>query len=570
MQEVWKKIPWTVMNNIGDQFSLDYSKKTWVVSPGEDSFVVSIPVQLNKYLFIFKTADNPRETNVYWVQLIPDSSCTDYTDYTGVQYWIDFQDWTVYGLRYEHNTITNHLDPVVLADCPDWEQSMIRQGYFSVDETSGKILVNDNPAFPMGDDGDLDCPKDPNKPDRKSFIKRITDALGNIGDFLSGGSGGTFLGPTGDYPNPGLGGSGGDYAGGGIIGNTPSNNGTGPTITGASTDPGMTNQTDINGFYLDRLTTADIYFQGNPYGVDCSDLYGLMGNMWLNWQDLASYQIPYEITQRISTIINHYSNRYNNDNFKILKIDEAKGPIVNLDFYALHIISLPVYEGTTTQWTPLEFLNYFRKHIDDFDNIGDNTHVDYGQYNDSGNGGLNDLNKFIMENEYSLGALAHFHLPPLQWPLNTFGWNDGTVIESGFSQSATNLYWIYSTMQSPLDGEHPVSGNRKFGIFPLSDGSYELYIMGVDRITGYFTTMVENVAGGTPAGVLDGADTYWKSIINGAKNYINQNGGFAQLFSTPENGEFYRRFRWDSDYPVVKFLTKQINLQQMKEELHCP
>lgn|SRR5690554_1095230 len=27
MQEVWKKIPWTVMNNIGDQFSLDYSKK---------------------------------------------------------------------------------------------------------------------------------------------------------------------------------------------------------------------------------------------------------------------------------------------------------------------------------------------------------------------------------------------------------------------------------------------------------------------------------------------------------------------------------------------------------------
>src|SRR5690606_12194620 len=110
-----------------------------------------------------------------------------------------------------------------------------------------------------------------------------------------------------------------------------------------------------------------------------------------------------------------------------------------------------------------------------FDDWGDNINVTYGYYDDSDNGGLNDINKFFAGYENSIGTIIHFLLPPQQWPLFYFGWNDGTVIESGY-QAASDNYFIYTTVNSPFDGQHPVSGNRRFGIYPDNvNGGYCLY-----------------------------------------------------------------------------------------------
>jgi len=554
MQEVWKKIPWTVMNNIGDRFSLDYSKKTWVISPGKDSFVVSIPVQLNKYLFVFKTADKPEETNVYWVQLIPDSSCTDYTDYTGVQYWIDFQDWKIYGLKYEHNNITNHLKPVELAACPNWEQSMIRQGYFSVDETSGKILVNDNPAFPMGDGGDLDCPKNPNEPDRKSFIKRISDALGNIGDFLSGGSGGggsNFLGPTGDYPNPGLGGSGGDYAGGGIIGNTPSNNGTGPTITGTSTDPDIPSQTDIHGFYWTRIESLEIYLQSHPKGLlDCEEINQLP---MLVYQDIGSYEIPQSVINRINNIRSYNSPLYTENNFKIQKIEDAFGSVVNCDYFYIEISQLPYLNGAPnnggTQMTASQLIEYFRTHLNDF--IGNNINVSFQPYYHyiAGSVNIDETAKFNSSYTNSLGALVHIDMV-----------DDGTVVESGYNQNNTtnHYHFTFTTMKTPLDYAHPVAGNRRFGIFKQGN-SYYFYISGVDKTNDFSTTLANIDWLGNIS--FSAADELWQSVQQGMIQFVETHYG---IIYDPQQAII--RPKWSI---IKKFLKKEITLQQMKAELHC-
>jgi hypothetical protein len=48
--------------------------------------------------------------------------------------------------------------------------------------------------------------------------------------------------------------------------------------------------------------------------------------------------------------------------------------------------------------------------------------------------------------------------------------NDGTVVETDYETGGTNKWYTFSTMHSPLDDYHPVSGNRRFGIAETDPG----------------------------------------------------------------------------------------------------
>jgi len=79
------------------------------------------------------------------------------------------------------------------------------------------------------------------------------------------------------------------------------------------------------------------------------------------------------------------------------------------------------------------------------------------------------------------------------------------------------------TMEAPYDNSHPVSGTRQFGIEQNSNGSYNIYVRGVDR---FESNLQENTSYAISLGnPFFGADNLWESFQEKTKNFINQNGG---------------------------------------------
>lgn len=104
--------------------------------------------------------------------------------------------------------------------------------------------------------------------------------------------------------------------------------------------------------------------------------------------------------------------------------------------------------------------------------------------------------------------------------------DDGTVVTSGYNPNTTS--WTFTTLYTPEDDWHPVSGNRKFGFTQNSDGSYIFYTKGVDRFTQDITgeLVAQVITLGDP---FSGADKLWSSFQKGIKTYVNTHGGNASI-----------------------------------------
>lgn len=85
------------------------------------------------------------------------------------------------------------------------------------------------------------------------------------------------------------------------------------------------------------------------------------------------------------------------------------------------------------------------------------------------------------------------------------------------------------TIEAPYDDSHPVSGTREFGIEQMPNGSYNIYVRGVDR----FTSAIQEVAVyimtfGDPFAF---ADNLWESFQENTEEFINQNGGTSTIIA---------------------------------------
>jgi hypothetical protein len=93
---------------------------------------------------------------------------------------------------------------------------------------------------------------------------------------------------------------------------------------------------------------------------------------------------------------------------------------------------------------------------------------------------------------------------------------NGTVIVSEFvSNSSNDVRMIATTVRTPLDGEHPISGNRTWGIKEDSDnGGFYFFTTGADRISGNPGTVLNTWAERLPifSSGLDNADKLWTSL----------------------------------------------------------
>ena len=129
----------------------------------------------------------------------------------------------------------------------------------------------------------------------------------------------------------------------------------------------------------------------------------------------------------------------------------------------------------------------------------------------------------------SVGSLWHLDLGP----------QDGSVVESGYEHVVDggyqSHYFTVSTMETLTDFEHPVAGNRRWGIFadPDHPGEYCFYTMGVDRIWDDWFSIgdwLNHNLNGELTG-FQKADQLWQSLQSKMANFVIDNGGHAEYYS---------------------------------------
>lgn len=238
--------------------------------------------------------------------------------------------------------------------------------------------------------------------------------------------------------------------------------------------------------------------------VDLSDWVSL-----LNF--VPSQKIQDIVSNRNNIILKHHPGlRYMR--WEIQKVENGVGK-VNLDYYPVKIQSLPRINGKRV--TAANLLSHVRKNINNYIDKSNSVFTPYD---------TEETRKWFSSKP--LGSIVHIDLG---------GWlnpDDGSVIVSNFSPDS----WTFSTIQTPHDMQHPVSGNRQFGFTPQPDGSYIFYTRGADRATG----ILDFVASAGVNIAWEQADKLWKSLQKHIVDFVNNHEGKAWLMPSTS-----QRYDWD-------------------------
>jgi hypothetical protein len=183
------------------------------------------------------------------------------------------------------------------------------------------------------------------------------------------------------------------------------------------------------------------------------------------------------------------------------RIENGHGP-VNLDYYPITVTALPTIDGH--RLSASELLEYVRTHLPDFFDHSLATFHAYGT-----------LDQQLWNSPSPTGAVMQWDMQPSWWNLYT-GIDDGSVV---VSESKPD-HWIFSTVHSSGDFDHPVSGNREFGYTPQSDGTYVFYTRAADRATGHLDSLLSKV-------VFRGGEHLWQSFATFLADWINHHAGTA-------------------------------------------
>ncbi|MCC8408250.1 hypothetical protein LJ707_04865 [Mucilaginibacter sp. UR6-1] len=250
---------------------------------------------------------------------------------------------------------------------------------------------------------------------------------------------------------------------------------------------------------------------------------------------LASYKPPVPVVARIdglnqsSTDFTLFSNPY-----FVQQIKNAAGYQINLDRFEINVQQLPIINGQPV--TAPQFLTYMRLNINNFI---DNSIAKFVPYDDQGHQ-VNDYAKWNSSDPMS--AILHLNMA-----------DNGSVIVSDVASN----HWTVSTLRTPMDGAHPVSGNRSWGFDVKNDGTYTFYVTGADRLTTGRHEIAQYLFG-IP---FDGADNLWSSFQTKVTNFVNSSNGSASVGNSIKERPQYQMVR---DY-----FDGKITLQQLKAMGAC-
>ncbi len=285
---------------------------------------------------------------------------------------------------------------------------------------------------------------------------------------------------------------------------------------------------DNNGYYYSQIGKLQAELSYNSFTlIPCQYLQ--------QFYNIGNFKVPPSVLSKVYSMYSLYASAYYmmpswlNSSFgvfpygqaKVQDILEAKGTVVNCDYFPVHITQLPSINGVVMK--PNEFLEYFRLNINSFI---DNSIAKFNPYIDI----LIDETS-IWNSNNPLGSILHLRMI-----------NNGSVIVSDYLNNDPFLNqasFTVTTLKTPLDGMHPVSGNRRFGIqVDNVNGGYTFYVSAVDRITSNLFEVPNNVLGalGAPTG-FDKADALWRGMQTNIINFITSpsSGGSASLYNgSPE------------------------------------
>ena len=213
---------------------------------------------------------------------------------------------------------------------------------------------------------------------------------------------------------------------------------------------------------------------------------------------------------------------------------------VNLDFYPIRVTRLPNKPGGGT-YTAEEWLEYFRTHINDFI---DTSYSRFAPYSTRYGTGSQDAH-WSSAPPAPLGAVVSIDIPAISIGGVTLARDDGSV---GCAHSRSDQ-WVFSTLHTTRDGDHPVSGNRQFGFAFEDDGSVTYFTRGADRATGF----LNNLPGANWA-VFRGGHQLWLSFQRGMKSMVEARGGAATIERPYSNRVWWTYARVLAHNPTVPWI----------------
>lgn len=311
---------------------------------------------------------------------------------------------------------------------------------------------------------------------------------------------------------------------------------------------------DENGFYASRKAELTALLENDPAALLPCDEIANMETYGAPWQNVASFQLPQNLKDRLHSLPSAFT-----DAFSQQTLDNARGPIVNCDYYPIRIQSLP--NGFSQE----SLLEYFRININQF--ITPSTGVRFTPYKSCWQptaGGspicpVDDTDLFNSAFENSVGAVLH---------INIIGDKAAVILSDYFSHTQPTYLnnvtqFMFTTIKTPITGRHPVAGNRAFGVFnsQSNPSEFTFYTVGVDRLWTNADRFF-NALGGDA--IFDGGDDIWTDVQNNFKNWINSLPGGQATNYTPN--KIISRPEWND---VKKFLKKEINYQDLKIALGC-
>ena len=209
------------------------------------------------------------------------------------------------------------------------------------------------------------------------------------------------------------------------------------------------------------------------------------------WNDLISFTPPKDVINKAKA---------RNLSVTLQPLNGAFGNKLNVDYYSVNINKLP--SGFNNED---DFFQFARQNLNMFMQ-GSNS--EFSEYSAS------DLKAWNSDN--FLGVTMRFDV--YLGPINA---EDMSVVSTYVGKNN----WVFSPVSTFFDQEHPLAGNRQFGLTTNSNGTYTFFTRGIDKTWGVGDTMLDNV-------IFNGAVDLWQSVMFNMNQYINQNGGDSSIGSS--------------------------------------
>lgn len=197
--------------------------------------------------------------------------------------------------------------------------------------------------------------------------------------------------------------------------------------------------------------------------------------------------------------------------YRLQRLQDGVGPI-NVDYYSVRITVMP--DGISDI---AALVSAFRANFIDF--VGDSAPLEAHTKADAK----------VWSSDNPLGATMHFNMkdPTIEEYVGKYlgkaagetlaQIEDGAVTCTAYGAD----YWVFSTVSTWEDFEHPVNGNRQFGAYQQGD-EVVLYTAGADRPAGYIDFVLQDL-------IWSGADKVWKTVMESAKRWVEEHGGVAHI-----------------------------------------